>query len=87
MKNYEEKTISSEINYTKGKLFHFALKKLSFQMVIKQNVNLLNIPVQLQSFQLLQKGKLVLVKQYRKALNRTLIEIPAGRIEIDEAPK
>ncbi|MBO1910067.1 NUDIX hydrolase, partial [Microvirga sp. 3-52] len=27
------------------------------------------------------------VKQYRKSLNRSLIEIPAGRIEIGEDPK
>src|SRR5690606_21440948 len=30
------------------------------------------------------EGKLVLVEQYRKALNRSIIEIPAGKIEPGE---
>ena len=34
-----------------------------------------------------KEGKLILVEQYRKALERTLIEIPAGKIEPGEAPE
>ncbi|WP_071027713.1 NUDIX hydrolase [Peptoniphilus raoultii] len=33
------------------------------------------------------EGNILLVKQYRKAVDRELIELPAGFIEIDEEPK
>jgi ADP-ribose pyrophosphatase len=33
-----------------------------------------------------KEGKLVLVRQYRKALERVLIEIPAGKLEKEEEP-
>src|SRR5690625_4619812 len=32
-------------------------------------------------------GKIIFVEQYRKPLERPLIEIPAGKIEVNEAPK
>ena len=31
-------------------------------------------------------GKIIFVEQYRKPLERSIIEIPAGKIELDEAP-
>jgi len=33
------------------------------------------------------ENKIILVKQYRKALEQTIIEIPAGKLEIDENPE
>lgn len=33
-----------------------------------------------------KEGKLIFVKQYRKAVEQILLEIPAGRIETDEDP-
>ncbi|WP_332691293.1 NUDIX hydrolase [Halalkalibacter lacteus] len=33
-----------------------------------------------------KEGKLVLVRQYRKALNKTIVEIPAGKLEAGENP-
>lgn len=34
-----------------------------------------------------EKGELALVRQYRYALRRQMIEIPAGKIELGEAPR
>lgn len=34
-----------------------------------------------------EDGKIVLVKQYRKAVERFLYEIPAGKLEINEEPR
>lgn len=34
-----------------------------------------------------EQGKLVLVRQYRKALEQMFLEIPAGKLEKDEDPK
>ncbi len=36
---------------------------------------------------LLDEGKLVVVEQYRKALERSIIEIPAGKLEPGELPE
>ncbi|NEU30816.1 NUDIX hydrolase [bacterium LRH843] len=33
-----------------------------------------------------KEGKLVLVRQYRKALDKTIVEIPAGKLEKNEEP-
>lgn len=33
------------------------------------------------------EGKIVFVEQYRKPLERSLIEIPAGKLELNEAPE
>jgi ADP-ribose pyrophosphatase len=33
------------------------------------------------------EGKIVLVEQYRKAMEKTLVEIPAGKLEPGEAPE
>ncbi len=33
-----------------------------------------------------EENKMVLVRQYRKALERVLVEIPAGKLEKGEAP-
>ena len=32
------------------------------------------------------ENKIILVKQYRKALGRTIVEIPAGKLELNEDP-
>lgn len=34
-----------------------------------------------------EEGNIVLVNQYRKALDKNIIEIPAGKLEINEEPK
>ncbi|NLY20604.1 MAG: NUDIX hydrolase [Tissierellia bacterium] len=33
------------------------------------------------------EGKIILVKQYRKAVDRVLLEIPAGKLELNEEPR
>ena len=56
-------------------------------MGIVQNANLVQHPGAVALIPITDDRKIILVKQYRKSLNRTLIEIPAGRIEIGEDPK
>lgn len=86
MDKYEEKTISSKSIY-EGNIISLRVDdvelpdgKLAKRELIKHPGAVATIPIT-------ADGKLILVKQFRKALNRTLIEIPAGRIEIDEDPK
>lgn len=35
----------------------------------------------------LDEDKIILVRQFRKALNKTILEIPAGKLDIGEDPK
>ena len=86
MVKYEEKTISTESIY-EGKIISLRVEEVELpdgkrakRELVKHSGAVALIPIT-------AEGKLILVKQYRKALNRTLIEIPAGRIEAGEAPE
>lgn len=84
MPKFTEKTISSKSIY-EGHIISLRVEevvlpdgKLAKRELIKHSGAVATIP-------LTNDGKLILVKQYRKALGRTLIEIPAGHIEVGEA--
>ena len=86
MNKYEEKTISSESIY-EGTIISLRVEEVELpdgnrttRELIKHSGAVAIIPIT-------KEGKLVLVRQYRKALGRTIIEIPAGRIEIGEDTK
>ena len=85
MDKYEEKTISSKSIY-EGKIISLRVEdvKLPDGNIAKRE--LVKHPGAVAIIPITADGKLILVKQYRKALNRTIIEIPAGRIEVGEAP-
>lgn len=86
MNKYEEKTINSEKIYD-GTIISLRIDEVELpdgkrakRELIKHSGAVAIIPVT-------TDGKLVLVRQYRKALDRTIVEIPAGRIEIGEDPR
>lgn len=85
MNKYEEKTISSKSIY-EGKIISLRVEdvKLPDGNVAKRE--LVKHPGAVATIPITADGKIILVKQYRKALNRTLVEIPAGRMEIGEEP-
>lgn len=85
MNKYEEKTISGKSIY-EGKIISLRIEEVELPDGNRAQRELVKHPGAVAIIPITTDGKLVLVKQYRKALNRTLIEIPAGRIEIDEAP-
>lgn len=86
MKNYEEKTISSESLY-EGKIISLRIEEVELPDGNHAKRELVKHPGAVALIPITAEGKIILVKQYRKALDRTLIEIPAGRIEINEEPK
>ena len=85
MNKYEEKTISGKSIY-EGKIISLRVEEVELPDGNRAQRELVKHPGAVAIIPITTDGKLILVKQYRKALNRTLIEIPAGRIEIDEAP-
>lgn len=86
MRSLEEKTLNTEQIFT-GKVISLQVDevelpngKVSKREIIKHPGAVAVIPVT-------AENKIVLVEQYRKALERTIIEIPAGKLEKGEEPR
>lgn len=84
--DYEEKTMKSEKIY-KGKIVNLRIdtvelpdKKYSKREIVEHPGSVGIIPIT-------NDGRIILVKQYRKPVEKNLLEIPAGKIEINEEPK
>lgn len=80
---FEEKTISSEMIY-KGRILNLRKDKVhvkdnqtSYREIIEHNGGVALAAVT-------DEGKLVMVRQYRKAAEKAVLEVPAGKIEIGE---
>lgn len=85
MSKYEEKTIVTKPIYD-GKIISLQVDdvtlpdgKLAKREIVKHPGAVALIPMT-------DEGKIIFVKQFRKALERTIVEIPAGRIEPGEDP-
>jgi ADP-ribose pyrophosphatase len=86
MDKFEEKTLSSQKIY-EGKIISLRLEEVELPDGNRAKRELVQHPGAVALIPITNEGKIILVKQYRKSLNRTLIEIPAGRIEVGEDPK
>lgn len=82
---FEEKTVSSECIY-KGAILNLRRDKVtvndggySYREIVEHNGGAVAVA-------LTDQGKVVLVKQYRKPMERVMTELPAGKIEKDEDP-
>ena len=83
---YEEKTMKSEKIY-EGKIINLRVdtvelpeKKYSKREIVEHQGGVGIIPVT-------DDNSVILVRQYRKAVNAVLLEIPAGKLEINEEPR
>lgn len=84
--NYEEKTMKSDKIY-EGKILNLRIdtvelpdKKYSKREIVEHPGGVAVIPIT-------KDNTLILVKQYRKAVERFLLEIPAGKLEVNEDPR
>ncbi|QQY80630.1 ADP-ribose pyrophosphatase [Keratinibaculum paraultunense] len=84
--NYEEKTMKSEKIY-EGKIVNLRIdtvelpdKKYSKREIVEHPGSVGIIPIT-------DDSHIILVKQFRKPVEQNLLEIPAGKIEINEEPK
>lgn len=83
--DYEEKTMKTEKIY-EGKIINLRIdtvelpdKKYSKREIVEHSGSVGIIPIIANS--------IVLVKQFRKSVEKILLEIPAGKIEINEEPR
>ncbi len=83
---FEEKTMKSDKLY-EGKLLNLRVdtveipdKKYSKREIVEHPGGVAIIPVT-------NDNSVILVKQYRKAVERFLLEVPAGKLELNEEPR
>ncbi len=85
MSTLEEKTIQTQEIFS-GKVIslHLAEVKLPNGKTAKREI--IKHPGAVAIIALTDENKIVMVEQYRKALERTIVEIPAGKLEKGEVP-
>src|SRR5690554_4052188 len=83
---FEEKTMKSDKLY-EGKLLNLRVdtvelpdKKYSKREVVEHPGGVGIVPIT-------EDNCIILVKQYRKAIEKFLLEIPAGKLELNEEPR
>ena len=86
MSKLEEKTIFSE-NIFKGKLLDVRKDKVTLPNNKIGFREWINHPGAACIIPLLSENKIILVKQYRYPIREETIEIPAGKIDLDEDPE
>jgi len=85
MKNFEEKTINSETIYD-GKIINLKVDEVLLPNGETSKREIVHHPGAVGVIPITESGKILFVEQYRKPLEKTLIEIPAGKLESDENP-
>lgn len=86
MKKFEEKTIHSERLY-EGKVINLKVDDVTLPNGKQSKRELIEHPGAVAVIALTSEKKIIMVEQYRKALERSLVEIPAGKLEPGEAPE
>lgn len=86
MAKFEEKTTSSKTIY-EGRIIELRVDEVELPNGKTSSRELIKHPGAVAVIALTGQGKLVLVEQFRKALERTIIEIPAGKIDPGEDPE
>jgi ADP-ribose pyrophosphatase len=85
MNNLEEKTLHSEEIYS-GKIITLELHEVELPNGKQSKREIVKHPGAVAIIALTEDNKMVMVEQYRKALERTIVEIPAGKLEKGEEP-
>ncbi|MGE7621645.1 NUDIX domain-containing protein [Viridibacillus sp. NPDC096237] len=86
MKKFEEKTINSKKIF-EGRVISVKVDEVTLPNGNTSTRELVNHPGAVAIIPITNKGKIVLVEQYRKPLERSIIEIPAGKLEKGEKPE
>jgi len=73
-------------NLYNGKLFDVVLEKVTLPNGVIKDREIVRHPGAAAMVPLLDGGKVILVRQYRHAVGKFLLEIPAGTLEPDEGP-
>lgn len=86
MKKFEEKTIRSERIY-EGKIINLKVDEVSLPNGHTSKRELIEHPGAVAIVAITAEKKIIMVEQYRKALERSIIEVPAGKLEKGEEPE
>jgi ADP-ribose pyrophosphatase len=86
MNNLEEKTLSTKVLYN-GKIIDLVLEEVELPNGKQSQREVVKHPGAVAVLAVTPDNKIVLVRQYRKPLNRSIIEIPAGKLEKGETPE
>lgn len=86
MKKFEEKTIKSETIYD-GKVVKLQVDDVRLPNGKQSKRELIKHPGAVSVIPITKDNKIVLVEQYRKPLEKSIIEIPAGKLEPGEVPE
>ncbi|MEH6945943.1 NUDIX hydrolase [Bacillus sp. JJ634] len=85
MKKFEEKTLSSQKIFT-GKVISLQVDDVELPNGKTSKREIIKHPGAVAVIAITDDGKIVMVEQYRKAMERSLVEIPAGKLEPGEEP-
>ncbi|TCW41243.1 NUDIX domain-containing protein [Laceyella sacchari] len=85
MRNFEEKTIASRTIYT-GKVVQLQVDDVQLPDGRAAKREIVKHPGAVAVLAITDEGKMVLVRQFRKPLEKTILEIPAGKLEAGEDP-
>jgi ADP-ribose pyrophosphatase len=85
MSNLEEKTLKSEEIFS-GKVISLHLQEVELPNGKHSKREIIKHPGAVAILAITADKKVVMVEQYRKALERTIVEIPAGKLEKGEEP-
>lgn len=85
MKKFEEKTTKTTPIYD-GKIVKLQVDDVTLPNGNIAKREIIKHPGAVAVIAVTDEGKLVLVEQYRKALERSIVEIPAGKLEPGEEP-
>lgn len=82
---FEEKTMKSEKIYD-GKMINLRIDTVELPDKKYSKREVVEHPGSVAIIALTEENEVLLVEQYRKSVEKTLLELPAGKIEIDEEP-
>lgn len=82
---FEEKTMKSDKLY-EGKLLNLRIDTVELPDKKYSKREIIEHPGSVAILAITEDNKIILVKQYRKAVEKAILELPAGKIEINEEP-
>jgi len=86
LKKFEEKTIRTEQIFN-GKIIRLQVDDVILPDGKEAKREIVKHPGAVAIIPITERGTFILVEQYRKALERSIIEIPAGKLEPGELPE
>ncbi|MBS4215780.1 NUDIX hydrolase [Neobacillus rhizophilus] len=85
MSKLEEKTLKSEEIFS-GKIISLHLQEVELPNGKTSKREIIKHPGAVAILAVTPENKIIMVEQYRKAIERTIVEIPAGKLEKGEEP-